>query len=137
MSREPVALERDERFGSRDRLLQREQFQDCYRKGQRLSRHFVNVHVRANDEGRARLGITASRKVGKAHVRQRTKRRLREIFRRWPERNGLPAVDIVLHVKPHAGAADFEALRRDVASALRLVRSGELKREGRSRRRRS
>lgn len=105
-------------------MLQREQFQSCYRKGRRLSRHFVNVHVRANEAERPRLGITASRKVGKANVRQRLKRRLREIYRRWPDRDRLPAVDIVLHVKPHAASADFEALQRDVVSALRKIRQG-------------
>ena len=39
--------------------------------------------IETNEHGETRLGVTASRKVGKAVVRHRTKRRVREIFRRF------------------------------------------------------
>ncbi len=67
----------------------------------------MSLHVRPNDVGHARLGITASRKVGKAVARNRLKRWTREHFRRWPGRVGLPAVDLVAHFKPGARSADF------------------------------
>lgn len=64
------------------------------------------------------MGITASRKVGKAVVRQRIKRRIREIYRRWPGRGGLPALDLVIHLKPEAGKSDFRGLRSELLRIL-------------------
>lgn len=66
----------------------------------------------------ARLGITASRKVGSSVVRQKVKRRIREIFRRWPGRNALEKIDVVVHLKPEAGRAPFLPLREDLERLL-------------------
>jgi ribonuclease P protein component len=45
-----------------------------------VSAHFI-VYLSRNQVGRPRLGITASRKVGNAVVRNRIKRLVREYFR--------------------------------------------------------
>jgi len=66
----------------------------------------------------ARLGITASRKVGSSVVRQKVKRRIRELFRRWPGRSALESIDVVVHVKPEAGSARFPLLRLDLERLL-------------------
>lgn len=66
----------------------------------------------------ARLGITASRKVGSSVVRQKVKRRIREIFRRWPGRSALDKIDLVVHLKPEAGQAPFLPLRADLERLL-------------------
>lgn len=65
-----------------------------------------------------RLGITASRKVGSSVVRQKVKRRIREIFRRWPGRQALSPVDLVVHLKPEAGGARFLPIREDLERLL-------------------
>jgi len=51
-------------------------------------------------------------------VRQRLKRRIREVYRRWQDRGRLPALDLVIHLKPEAGKSDFPGLR---AELLRLL----------------
>jgi len=56
--------------------------------------------------------------VGKAVVRQRLKRRSKEIYRRWLDRGKLPALDLVVHLKPAAAAADFQSYREEL---LRLL----------------
>ena len=71
---------------------------------------------------RPRLGITASRKVGKAVVRHRLKRRIKEIYRRWQDRGQLPASDLVVHLKPEAGKSDFPALRSELLRLLSGLR---------------
>jgi ribonuclease P protein component len=76
------------------------------------------LHYARNSVGGPRLGITASRKVGNAVVRNRLKRRVREIFRRWPGRRNLPAVDVVVHLLPAAAAADFSTLRSELSELL-------------------
>jgi ribonuclease P protein component len=72
-----------------------------------------------------RFGVTASRKVGKAVVRQRVRRRVREIVRRWPARDRLPELDVVIHLKNDAAALGFDELRGVLEGLLeRAVRGG-------------
>ena len=71
--------------------------------------------------GHPRLGITASRKVGAAVVRNRAKRRVRDIFRRHPARAALPAVDLVVHLQPAAGTAEFAALESQLGELLEAL----------------
>lgn len=104
-----------------DRLLRRGDFLRCYRTGRRRSGTLVMLYFVPNALGSPRMGITASRKVGNAVVRNRLKRRIREIYRRWPGRAGLAAVDLVVHLKPEAKGAGFAEIRRDVAGLLQGV----------------
>ena len=73
-----------------------------------------------------RLGIIASRKVGPAVVRNRAKRRLREIFRHGePDRatqSGRRPFDVVMIVRRELADAPYAAVSADVQGALRKLR---------------
>ncbi|HYU34686.1 MAG TPA: ribonuclease P protein component [Thermoanaerobaculia bacterium] len=109
-----------ERLLSAERLRRRADYLRCYRTGRRRHGALAVVHFAPNQLGHSRLGITASRKVGKAVVRQRLKRRIREIYRRWKDRGTLPPLDLVIHLKVEAGTSNFETLQ---AELLRLLGS--------------
>ncbi len=109
-----------ERLLPQERLRRRADYLRCYRTGRRRHGALVIVHFVPNQLGHPRLGITASRKVGQAVVRQRLKRRIREIYRRWKDRGMLPPLDLVIHLKVEAGTTNFETLR---AELLRLLES--------------
>jgi ribonuclease P protein component len=72
----------DERFRRADRVLRRQDYQAVYEHGLRLSGSFMTVFFLPNRLGRPRLGIAATRKIGSAVVRNRAKRRVRDLFRR-------------------------------------------------------
>lgn len=97
----------------------------CYRGGRRLRGPYARLHYAPNRLDHPRLGITASRKVGKAVVRNRLKRRVRETFRRWPGRSSLPAVDVVVHLEPRASATGYEELARELTDMLRRIAKRE------------
>lgn len=111
-----------EGFGPDSRMHERRSFVRCYRSGFRVHGPLATLHVHAQAHGGLpRLGITASRKVGKAVARQRCKRRIREIFRRWPKRPTIGPLDIVVHVKPVARDASFAYLKSSLEKQLGKV----------------
>ena len=107
-----------------ERLRRRADYLRCYRTGRRRHGALAILYFVPNQLGHPRIGITASRKVGPAVTRQRIKRRIKEVYRRWKDRGNLPALDLIVHLKPEARAADFQGLRSEL---LRLF-SGVLPR---------
>jgi ribonuclease P protein component len=97
-----------------ERLRRRADYLRCYRTGRRRHGSLAILYFVPNQLGNPRLGITASRKVGPSVVRHRIKRRIKEIYRRWNDRGKLPALDLVVHLKPEARGSDFEALHADL-----------------------
>jgi len=104
-------------FQCRERLLKRRQFLGAYASGQKVHTSTLVVYVSENGCSCHRLGLTVSRKIGKAVTRNRIKRRLRELFR--IRKNEIPgSLDIVINVKRAAARASFQVLGRDLERSL-------------------
>ncbi len=121
------------------RIRSSRDYRRVYRRGRRLHGQFAVFHVRHNDAGHARLGLTAGRRVGGAVARNRLRRRVHEHCRQVVGRERLPAVDVVVHLKPTAAAANRRAFYRELDRLFETVarqgRSGGRSRDrGRSRR---
>jgi len=123
----PAAERRDESLSRRERMRRRIEYLKCYREGRRRHGDLVILYAVTNELAHPRLGITASRKVGNAVVRNRIKRRIREIYRRWNKRTQLPSMDLMVHVKPTCRRATFEDLKAELRRLLAtwLPRDGE------------
>jgi len=75
------------------------------------------VLLQARADGASRLGITVSRRVGGAVVRNRVKRLVRETFRRrWRD---LPAGDAVVIARAAAGRLDAAAVGEELVNLWR------------------
>lgn len=101
------------------RLRSRKDFSAVYRQGRMYGNHLLVVRVRKNDLGVARFGFAVGKAVGGAVVRNRVKRRLREIARALPVRAG---VDVVIGARKPASQADFAALRSGLISLAARAR---------------
>jgi ribonuclease P protein component len=98
--------------------VQKAQFDAVYRAGKRRSSSHFTLFVKANNLPQSRFGFSIKKALGGAVVRNRIRRRLREIARL--HREELPAGwDIVIHPKSSVAKAPFEALAADF---LRLLK---------------
>lgn len=101
------------RFGKQFHLRRRKEFEAVYAHRLRVQDGLLILCGAENRLGYARLGLSVSRKVGNAAVRNLWKRRIREAFRL--QRGALPTTfDLV--VIPQRGAAlpTFGALERSL-----------------------
>ena len=94
-----------------------------YESGRKIFSRYTVIFFAANSLSFSRIGITATKKVGKATVRNRLKRWTREVYRRNRDLLGLDhrSVDIVVNVKPNAADAPFRDFSEDFRRALRRV----------------
>lgn len=106
------------------RLTKRAQFQ-FVRQGVRAARPAVLVEARRRAEATdwIGLGLTASRKVGNAVIRNRARRRLREAARQLLPELGLAGVDYVLVARQDTPSAPWARLLDDLGNALIRVRA--------------
>lgn len=96
-------------------LKRNSDFRRIYRKKSVACPTLV-LYARHNGSGGQRLGITVSRKIGKANVRNRAKRRLREVF--LANRNRLSeGIDIVVVARFKTAEAPYDRLCRDFLKA--------------------
>jgi ribonuclease P protein component len=103
-------------FGS---LRSSQRFRTVYQQGQRFYTPYFTAFILLNDSGAAWLGITATRKIGNAVLRNRCKRRLREVFRRQQVKSPAAAgYDIVVNAKPELATADFKLIEEAFAQTL-------------------
>jgi ribonuclease P protein component len=111
---------RSEALPKTRRLAKRPEFVRVYENGRKHFSRYAVLFFAANDLQSSRIGITVTKKVGKAHIRNRLKRWTREVYRRQREPLGLDmhAVDIVVNVKPSAVEASFADYDRDLTKAL-------------------
>ncbi|MHB8878378.1 MAG: ribonuclease P protein component [Myxococcaceae bacterium] len=111
-----------ERFPKSERLRKRREFLKVQDHGAKVSAGTLLALVQRNDSGVTRLGLTVSNKVGNSVVRNRIRRRLRELYRK--RKASLPAgLDLVIIARGSAKDAGFEQLSRDFdAVAARLKR---------------
>ena len=94
-------------------IKQNSEFRRLYGKGRSAASFCLAVYCRRNRYGYNRLGLTVSTKVGKAVVRNRVRRRLREAYRVHEDRYA-PGWDIVVVARVRAAFVRYRELERNL-----------------------
>ena len=81
--------------------------------------------ARPNEGAGLRFGITVTKRIGNAVVRNRMKRRFRALIRELLPAYGLADTDHVLIGREGGVERDFAALRSELLAALERVRAGK------------
>ncbi len=107
-------------FPREARLVRRGDFDTVYRAAKRFSSSHFTVFVRPNELALNRFGFSIKKALGGAVVRNRIRRRLREMVR--CHRQEIPTGwDIVIHPKSSVAKAPFLALTEDLLRLLQKL----------------
>jgi ribonuclease P protein component len=105
-------------------LTRAEQYALVYEQGRSWASELMVMKALPNQLSFSRYGFSVGRRLGGAVVRNRVKRRMREIMRALPLEAGW---DIILIARPKAAAASFAVLEKTVRGLV--SRAGILARE--------
>lgn len=116
----PTASLRRLAFTKADRIRTASDFRNLSRQGKRHFSDYFIIVFRKNQFSRSRLGITVSKKVGKAVTRNRIKRIIREFFR--SNKTVLPVgADINVIARKPAGTIGNVALRNHLCNDFKVL----------------
>ena len=90
-----------------------------FQHGRHNSARLLAIRSAPNQQALTRIAYAVPKRVGSAVVRNRVRRRLREILRLLPVREGF---DVVISVRPAAAEASFHDLMTEAISLLRRGR---------------
>jgi ribonuclease P protein component len=110
-----AAFDRGVTMRAREYLTKSEQYAVVYEKGSSWADGKLVVKALPNGLAWSRYGFSVGRRVGGAVVRNRLKRRLREVLRSV---RLAPGWDIIFIARPPAGSADFDGLGKSVGGLL-------------------
>ena len=110
-------MEPRKKFPPGARVRKTKEYENVYKTGKKITKPDLVILYCSNQTSQSRLGIIASRKVGKVNRRNLIKRRLREIYRlnRGELNKGY---DIVFIARRYASEADYKTLQTEVLEAF-------------------
>jgi ribonuclease P protein component len=109
-----------EGFPKEYRISRSSDYETIYSSGRKMHSGSFVLFGLANDIEHHRLGVTVSRRIGNAVVRNRVKRRFREIFRRSCD-NIPHHFDFVVNAKRHCATVSFRVLNEEFQTAMRRI----------------
>ena len=108
------------------RLRKHSDYQRAYAKGRKRQSASMSWFLAPHDPGAnppsPRIGLTAGKVLGKAHERNRIKRRMREALRRHTDM--FPAgCDLILHPRRPVLTMDFRKLEAEIVRILQQAKT--------------
>jgi ribonuclease P protein component len=94
-----------------ERITKPDQYTEIYNKGSSYVDYYLVLKLMPNQLKISRYGISVSKRIGNAVVRNRVKRLLREILRVTPLN---PGWDIILIARSPASGADYHRMQQSV-----------------------
>ncbi len=104
----------------RNRLRKNEDFKKVYKYGKNYYNRNLIMYVMKNELENTRIGFTVSKKVGNSVVRNRVKRRIKEIVRR-NLRNIKEGYDIILIPKKNVSEINHKELENAIFHIFKLA----------------
>ena len=98
-------------------LKENREFSYLYKRGKCIPADSIVLYYKKNNLGYNRLGITCTKKIGKAVVRNKVRRRIRESYREIEERLIGGTYDFIIVARMKAASSEY----KNISSALRYL----------------
>lgn len=103
-----------------ERIRKRKDFIDIYKKGKRYRGKYFNIVYLPNHLDHSRVAVVAGKKIGNAVTRNRIKRRMRALFRKYkPDPD--ESMDLILFPKKESAWVPWTQIQKDYVSALKSI----------------
>ena len=109
------------------RIKKTSDFDKIIKKKQSFANRQFVMYYQKNNLEHMRLGISVSKKLGKAHKRNKLKRYVRESFK--TKKESLANYDIIVIVRPMAVDIDFQNFEKSINHILKKVKLYSEKRD--------
>lgn len=100
------------------RLRKNIDFRKTYKRGKSLATRNLVMYIKKNNLKDSRIGFSISKKIGKAHIRNKLKRQLREIIRKK-----IPLIkkgyDIIFIARQGIKFSSFKDMEKDIMFLLK------------------
>ncbi|MFC4411647.1 ribonuclease P protein component [Chungangia koreensis] len=109
-------------MNKRQRIKKNEEFQKVFKKGKSFAnRQFVVYYLEKEGQMEFRIGLSVSKKIGKAVVRNQIKRYIRQSFLELNEQLR-PNMDYVIIARQPAAALDFHETKKSLMHVLKIAK---------------
>ena len=99
-------------------------FKKAYEKGKSFGNRNLILYIRKNDLEYTRIGITVSKKTGNAVVRNKIRRRIKEIYREVAP-NLKEGYDLIFIIRRNVPDISFQELRSAFYHLIKLSKMGK------------
>ncbi|WP_314970809.1 ribonuclease P protein component [Peptostreptococcus stomatis] len=101
-------------FNNTDGIKKDSDFRKVYQRGKSLADRNLVIYTMKNKSDKSRVGISISKKVGKAHERNRIRRCIKEAYRLNIDDKVLGGYDLVFIARINAADKDYKELERSL-----------------------
>ena len=105
-----------------EHLRKNSDFRKVYSKGRSYADHFIVLFTFPNDLGGNRIGLSVSKKIGKAVKRNRVKRLFREVYRLNKDKL-IQGIDLIFLARKDVVKLDFPKMEKSI---LRLYKRAKI-----------
>lgn len=102
---------------AQNRLRKRKEFAYIYRKGEKFYTENFTLYKIFSKHTTPKIGFSVNNKVGKAVVRNKIKRRLREIMRTYV--GSIRNCNLIIVVKPTITELNFQSIKIEINQLLK------------------
>ena len=101
-------------FNNTDGIKKDSDFRKVYQRGKSLADRNLVIYTMKNKSDKSRIGISISKKVGKAHERNRIRRCIKEAYRLNIDDKVLGGYDLVFISRINAADKDYRELEKSL-----------------------